>query len=65
MFKRISHIGVVVNDIERALHVWRDALGFEQFADVEFRVEGIRSVFLSVSGAAGVCRSCRWVSGTP
>lgn len=53
MFKRISHIGVVVEDIERALRVWRDALGLKQFADVEFTVEGIRSVFLSVSGAAG------------
>jgi methylmalonyl-CoA/ethylmalonyl-CoA epimerase len=53
MFTRISHIGVVVDDIERALRVWRDALGFKQFADVQFTVEGIRSVFLSVSGAAG------------
>jgi methylmalonyl-CoA/ethylmalonyl-CoA epimerase len=53
MFKRISHIGVVVEDIERALRVWRDGLGLKQFADVEFTVEGIRSVFLSVSGAAG------------
>jgi len=53
MFTRISHIGVVVHDIERALRVWRDALGLKQFADVEFAVEGIRSVFLSVSGAPG------------
>lgn len=29
MFTRISHIGVVVDDMERALRVWRDELGFK------------------------------------
>ncbi len=53
MFNRISHIGVVVNDIETALHIWRDKLGFKQFSEAHFDVEGIRSVFLSLSGKAG------------
>jgi methylmalonyl-CoA epimerase len=53
MIDRISHIGVVVDDLERALRVWRDALGLKQFAEAHFEVEGIRSVFLSVSGNAG------------
>jgi len=53
MFERISHIGVVVNDIEAALRIWRDTLGFKQFAEARFDVEGIRSVFLSVSGKPG------------
>jgi len=53
MFERISHIGVVVNDIEAALRIWRDRLGFKQFAEAHFDVEGIRSVFLSLSGKPG------------
>jgi lactoylglutathione lyase/methylmalonyl-CoA/ethylmalonyl-CoA epimerase len=53
MFKRMSHIGIVVDDLERALHVWRDALGLKQFAEARFDVEGIRSVLLSVSGNPG------------
>jgi methylmalonyl-CoA epimerase len=53
MFDRISHIGVVVNDIGDALRIWRDGLGFKQFAEAHFDVEGIRSVFLSLSGKPG------------
>ena len=53
MFERISHIGVAVHDIEAALRIWRDGLGFRQFAEARFDVEGIRSVFLSLSGKPG------------
>ena len=53
MLNRISHIGIVVNDIEEALRVWRDKLGFRQFSEARFDVEGIRSVFLSLSGQPG------------
>jgi methylmalonyl-CoA epimerase len=53
MFDRISHIGVVVHDLEAALRIWRDGLGFKPFAEARFDVEGIRSVFLSLSGQAG------------
>lgn len=53
MFERISHIGVLVHDIEAALPIWRDGLGFKQFAEARFEVEGIRSVFLSLSGNPG------------
>lgn len=53
MFARISHIGVVVDDMERALRIWRDELGFKQFSEARFEVEGIRSVFLSLSGNPG------------
>ena len=42
MFNRISHVGVVVNDIEEALRIWRDKLGFKQFSEAHFDVEGIR-----------------------
>jgi methylmalonyl-CoA/ethylmalonyl-CoA epimerase len=53
MLERISHIGIVVRDMEAALHVWRDTLGFKQYAEARFDVEGIHSVFLSLSGQAG------------
>jgi methylmalonyl-CoA/ethylmalonyl-CoA epimerase len=53
MFDRISHIGVVVSDMEAALRIWRDRLGFKQFSEARFEVEGIRSVFLSLSGKPG------------
>jgi methylmalonyl-CoA/ethylmalonyl-CoA epimerase len=53
MFDRISHIGVVVNDIEQALGIWRDRLGFKKFSEAHFEAEGIRSVFLSLSGEPG------------
>ena len=53
MFDRISHIGIVVHDIDSALRIWRDGLGFKQFAEARFDVEGVRSVFLSLSGKPG------------
>ena len=53
MFKRISHIGVVVRDIEQALTIWRDGYGLKPFKDLTIEVEGIRSLFLSVSGGPG------------
>ena len=53
MFNRISHIGIVVGDMEAALRIWRDQLGFKQFSEAHFGVEGIRSVFLSLSGNSG------------
>ena len=53
MLNRISHIGIVVNDMQAALRIWRDKLGFKQFSEACFDVEGIRSVFLSLSGNPG------------
>jgi methylmalonyl-CoA/ethylmalonyl-CoA epimerase len=53
MVNRISHIGVVVGDVEEALGIWRDKLGLKVFSEAHFPVEGIRSVFLSVSGRSG------------
>lgn len=53
MFNRISHIGIVVASIEQALVIWRDKLGFRQCAEAYFEEEGIRSVFLSLSGNLG------------
>jgi methylmalonyl-CoA/ethylmalonyl-CoA epimerase len=53
VFDRISHIGVVVRDLGEALAIWRDRLGFRVFDEQRFEAEGIRSVFLSVSGRPG------------
>ncbi len=53
MFNRISHIGIVVADREKALSIWRDQFGLKQFGEMRIEVEGIHSVFLSVSGKAG------------
>lgn len=53
MINRISHIGILVSDMERALCIWRDAFGLKPFGEAEIAVEGIRSVFLSVSGEPG------------
>lgn len=53
MLDRISHIGVVVADLDAALRIWRDKLGFKQFSAARIEVEGIRSVFLSLSGRPG------------
>jgi methylmalonyl-CoA epimerase len=53
VFDRISHIGIVVADREKALSIWRDQFGLKQFAEMKIEVEGIHSVLLSVSGNAG------------
>lgn len=53
MFDRISHIGIVVADREKALSIWRDVFGLKQFAEMRIEAEGIHSVFLSVSGNEG------------
>jgi methylmalonyl-CoA/ethylmalonyl-CoA epimerase len=53
MLDRISHVGVVVHDLEQACAFWSEVLGLREFARAEITVEGIRSVFLSVSGTPG------------
>lgn len=53
MFDRISHIGVIVKDMDAALAIWQDQFGLKKFGDMKIDVEGIRSVFLSVSGKPG------------
>ena len=48
--KKISHIGILVNDADAATKLWTEAFGFRKFDDRRIAVEGIRSVFLSVGG---------------
>jgi methylmalonyl-CoA epimerase len=48
--KKISHIGILVNDADAATKLWTEAFGLSKFDDRRIEVEGIRSVFLSVGG---------------
>ncbi len=52
MIERISHIGIVVADMDAALEVWTKTFGFKKYSELEIAVEGIRSVFISVGGTA-------------
>jgi methylmalonyl-CoA/ethylmalonyl-CoA epimerase len=48
--RKISHIGILVNDADVATKLWTEAFGLRKFDDRRIAVEGIRSVFLSVGG---------------
>lgn len=50
MFKRISHIGVVVEDLERATRFWCETYGLEKYREYETPVECIRACLLSIGG---------------
>jgi methylmalonyl-CoA/ethylmalonyl-CoA epimerase len=49
---RLDHIGVAVSDLERALVLYRDALGLEPSAVTDVPTEQVRAVFLPVGDAA-------------
>lgn len=49
--KKISHIGVLVHDVDAATKLWTESFGFKKFDDRRIEVEGIRSVFISVAGS--------------
>jgi methylmalonyl-CoA epimerase len=50
MIRRMSHIGIVVRDLEAAVTLWTETLGLKVAARLEIPVEGIHSVILSVGG---------------
>ncbi len=50
MIKRLSHIGVLVNNLELATAFWYDTYGLQKYAEYETEVEGIKAYLLSVSG---------------
>lgn len=50
MIQRISHIGIVVRDLDAAVRLWSERFGLKPFQRVEVAVEGIRSVLLSAGG---------------
>lgn len=46
MFNRLSHVGVVVNDLEKAIELWTSVFGLELRHRLEIPVEGVRSALL-------------------
>ena len=42
--QRLTHLGICVSDLERALHFWRDALGFRELGTLD--VEGSEAATL-------------------
>lgn len=50
MLKRISHIGILVEDLESATQFWTETFGLTKYAEYETEVEGIRACLLSVGG---------------
>ena len=53
MIDRISHIGVVVNDLANATAFWCETYGLKKYAEYETDVEQIKACLLSVSGEPG------------
>ena len=53
MFNRISHVGVVVNDLESAIELWTGVFGLELRHRLEIEVEGVRSALLHPRGQEG------------
>jgi methylmalonyl-CoA epimerase len=50
MIQRISHIGIVVHDLETAVRLWTETFGLKVARRLEIPVEGIRSVLVSAGG---------------
>jgi methylmalonyl-CoA/ethylmalonyl-CoA epimerase len=50
MATQITHIGVVVRDLDAAVQLWSENFGMKEFHRAEIAVEGIRSAFLSPHG---------------
>jgi methylmalonyl-CoA epimerase len=46
----MSHIGVVVSDLDRASAEWCERFGLHEVERVEVEVEGVRSAFVSPGG---------------
>jgi methylmalonyl-CoA/ethylmalonyl-CoA epimerase len=47
MVKRISHVGIIVEDLRRAAQEWCERYGLQVVEELLVEVEGIRSVMLS------------------
>src|SRR5689334_9695491 len=51
--KRIDHVAVVVQNLDTALHFYRDMLGIAPSRVLDFPQEGVRIAFLPLGGANG------------
>ena len=52
MIKGMSHIGIVVRDLEAATKLWTEVFGLIKYDEMVVEVEGIRNAMLSVGGTA-------------
>ena len=52
MINRISHVGIVVEDLDQAIELWSGAFGLEVRQRMEVAVEGVRNALLAPPGAA-------------
>ena len=50
MVEQVSHIGIVVHDLDAAVKLWTESFGMKEFQRTDISVEGIRSAFLSPHG---------------
>lgn len=50
MATQITHIGIVVHDLDAAVKLWSENFGMKEFRRTDIAVEGIRSAFLSPHG---------------
>lgn len=53
MFEMFSHVGIVVNDLEKAVGVWTEVFGLIEVERMAVESEGVRSAFLSTGAAYG------------
>ena len=52
MLERISHIGIMVENLDQAVDHWSRAFGLEVRSRAEIEVEGIKNAFLTPPGSA-------------
>jgi methylmalonyl-CoA/ethylmalonyl-CoA epimerase len=50
MAAQITHIGIVVRDLDAAVKLWSENFGMKEFRRTDIAAEGIRSAFLSPQG---------------
>ncbi|MFC1910025.1 VOC family protein [Chloroflexota bacterium] len=48
MIKKLSHIGIIVNNLGEAKRLWTETYGLKESQTPDTKVEGIKSVFLEV-----------------
>lgn len=49
----ISHVGIVVHDLEASLRVWTQVLGFAEVHRADIHAEGVRTAMLAAAGGSG------------
>lgn len=51
MLKRIHHVGIVVENLDEALRLWRDTLGLALTASATIEEQGVKGALLKVGGS--------------